>query len=51
MLLNLEINEGANLKGYLAIDSTVNGQSYGGIRMAPDLSPDLVTQLARTMTL
>jgi glutamate dehydrogenase (NAD(P)+) len=40
-----------DMRGYLAIDSTVNGQSHGGVRMAPDLSPELMTQLARVMTL
>ncbi len=45
------INEEPNLKGYLAIDSTVNGRSYGGVRMAPDLSADLMAQVARVMTL
>ncbi len=49
--LSLDINEGSNLKGYLAIDSTVDGRSHGGLRMAPNLSPGLITQLARTMTL
>ena len=50
-LISLDINEGSNLKGYLAIDSTVDGRSHGGLRMAPNLSPGLITQLARTMTL
>jgi glutamate dehydrogenase/leucine dehydrogenase len=40
-----------NLRGYLVIDSTVNGSSAGGVRMAPDLSPELMVQLARVMTL
>ncbi len=40
-----------DLKGYLAIDSTVNGSSAGGLRMAPDLSPELMTRIARAMTL
>lgn len=40
-----------DLRGYLAIDSTINRSSAGGLRMAPDLSPELMTQIARTMTL
>jgi len=50
-LIGVTIDEGANLQGYLAIDSTVNGRSYGGVRMAPDLSPDSITQVAGVMTL
>jgi len=33
-------DEETNLQGYLAIDATVSGRSYGGVRMAADLSPD-----------
>jgi glutamate dehydrogenase (NAD(P)+) len=40
-----------DLRGYLAIDSTVNNSSAGGLRMAPDLSPELMTRIARVMTL
>jgi glutamate dehydrogenase (NAD(P)+) len=40
-----------DLRGYLAIDSTVNGSSAGGLRMALDLSPELMTRIARVMTL
>jgi len=50
-LIGVTIDEGANLQGYLAIDSTVNGRSYGGVRMAPDLSPDSISQVAGVMTL
>ena len=50
-LICINISEEPNLKGYLAIDSTVNGRSYGGVRMAPDLSSDLMAQVARVMTL
>jgi glutamate dehydrogenase (NAD(P)+) len=50
-LISVVIDGGLGLNGYLAIDSTVNGRSYGGIRIAPDVSSDLITQLARTMTL
>jgi glutamate dehydrogenase (NAD(P)+) len=48
--VNINNNE-VNLRGYLAIDSTVNGRSVGGLRMAPDLSPDLIIKTARVMTL
>jgi glutamate dehydrogenase (NAD(P)+) len=47
----ISISAEPNLKGYLAIDSTVNGSSAGGVRMAPDLSPELMAQVARVMTL
>ena len=50
-MISVVIDEGLNLKGYLAIDSIVNGRCYGGLRMSPDLSPDLMAQLARVMTL
>jgi glutamate dehydrogenase (NAD(P)+) len=46
----ISINE-PDLKGYLAIDSTVNGHSHGGLRMSTDLSPELMTRIARVMTL
>jgi glutamate dehydrogenase (NAD(P)+) len=39
------------LIGYLAIDSTVNNRSAGGIRMLPDVSSNEVIYLARNMTL
>lgn len=50
-MISVVIDEGLNLKGYLAIDSIVNGRCYGGVRMSPDLSPDLMAQVARVMTL
>lgn len=50
-LISIDVNEELNLKGYLAIDSTINGCSHGGLRMAPDLSPDSIAQIARVMTL
>lgn len=37
--------------GYFAIDSTVNGYCCGGVRMMPDLSPSVVSELAHLMTL
>jgi len=50
-LICVNIDGEPNLRGYLAIDSTVNGISHGGVRMAPDLSPELMAQIARVMTL
>lgn len=50
-LISITLDEGANLQGYLAIDSTINDRCYGGVRMASDLSPDLITKVARAMTL
>ena len=47
----MTIDEGSQLQGYLVIDSTVNGSSCGGVRMATDLSPGLLAKLARVMTL
>ena len=47
----MTIDEGINLQGYLAIDSTVNGRCHGGVRMAQDITPDLIAKVARTMTL
>jgi len=50
-LICIDIDAEPNLRGYLAIDSTVNGSSAGGLRISPDLSPELMTQIARAMTL
>jgi len=50
-LISVVINAELSLKGYVAIDSTVNGRSYGGVRIASDLSPANLTELARVMTL
>ena len=50
-LISLVIDEGLSLKGYLSIDSTINGRCYGGVRLAPDLSPPTITEIARVMTL
>jgi len=50
-LIRVNIDREPNIRGYLAIDSTVNGSSAGGLRISPDLSPELMAQIARTMTL
>ena len=50
-LIRVNIEGEPDTRGYLAIDSTVNGHSNGGLRISPDLSPELMTQIARAMTL
>jgi len=45
------VDKESNLLGYLAMDSTINGCSYGGLRMVPSLSPKTLAQAARVMTL
>jgi glutamate dehydrogenase (NAD(P)+) len=50
-LISVVMDEGLELRGYLAMDSIVSGRCYGGLRMSPDLSPELIAQLARVMTL
>jgi len=50
-LISVTIDEGTNLQGYIAIASTVNGCCHGGLRMAPDITSDLIARVARTMTL
>jgi len=50
-LISVNVDEELNLRGYLAINSTVNGSCHGGLRMAPDLSPESIAQAARVMTL
>jgi glutamate dehydrogenase (NAD(P)+) len=39
-----------NMKGILVIDNTAVGWPAGGVRMAPDISIDEMTRLARAMT-
>ncbi|MEX2008121.1 MAG: Glu/Leu/Phe/Val dehydrogenase [Candidatus Spechtbacterales bacterium] len=38
------------MRGFLVIDNTVMGRGKGGIRMTPDVTPEEVFRLARTMT-
>jgi len=40
-----------SLLGYIVIDSTINGESCGGLRMLPDVSIPELQGLARVMTL
>lgn len=39
------------LQGYLVIDSMENGLAFGGMRVDPSITPDIVRRLARNMTL
>ncbi|MEB3751930.1 Glu/Leu/Phe/Val dehydrogenase dimerization domain-containing protein [Geobacillus icigianus] len=39
-----------DLKGYIVIDSLVNGISAGGLRMSPDISLGEIKKLAAIMT-
>jgi len=50
-LISVNVDDELKIKGYLAIDSTVNGRAYGGVRIAPDISPDSIVRVARVMTL
>ena len=43
--------DGADVLGFIAIDSTVCGRSCGGLRMLPDVDADEVRDLASAMTL
>lgn len=44
-------DKNSKLLGYLAIDSTINGRSRGGLRILPDISEKEITDLAQAMTL
>lgn len=44
-------DKNSDLMGYLAVDSTINGRSAGGLRMLPDVSEEEIIGLARAMTL
>ncbi len=50
-LISVTVTGETSLQGYLAIDATVNGRSYGGVRMASDFSPDSLARAARAKTL
>lgn len=43
--------DGAEVLGYVVIDSTVNGRAVGGLRMLPDIDEAEIRGLARAMTL
>lgn len=44
-------DEVSGLHGYLAIYSVRSGLSFGGLRISPTVTPEIVTQLARSMHL
>ena len=50
-LIEVPIDGEQDIRGYLAIDATVNGRSYGGVRISPDLSPEALSRVARAKTL
>ena len=50
-LISVKVDEGTIVQGYIAIDTTVNGYCHGGVRMATDLAPDTIANVARMMTL
>ena len=45
------VRQGAKLIGYLVIDSSIRGCSFGGLRMMPDIDEAEMRGLARAMTL
>ncbi len=44
------VDQGLDFKGYIAIDSLVEGMSFGGFRFHPSVSRQQVVYLARCMT-
>jgi glutamate dehydrogenase (NAD(P)+) len=47
----ITVSEGPEVLGYVAVDSTVNNRSCGGLRMLPDIDKEEMIGLARAMTL
>jgi glutamate dehydrogenase/leucine dehydrogenase len=45
------VSNGAEVRGYVVIDSIIGGHSLGGLRMLPDVGEAEVRALAHTMTL
>ncbi len=45
------LNVGQEEIGYVAIDSTIDGRSCGGLRLLPDIDADEILGLSRAMTL
>jgi len=45
------VSQGAEVSGYVVIDSMVAGRSCGGLRMLPDVDREEMSGLARSMTL
>ncbi|MFW6056805.1 MAG: Glu/Leu/Phe/Val dehydrogenase dimerization domain-containing protein, partial [Chloroflexota bacterium] len=51
IFLEVEGTSPTEVHGYLAIDSLVDGEAHGGLRLSDDVSPDLLRAAAHTMTL
>ncbi len=51
IFLEIEATTPVAVHGYLAIDSLVDGEAHGGLRLSDDVSPDLLRAAAHTMTL
>ena len=49
--LVVTIRRGSAVLGYVVIDSTVRGKSFGGLRMMPDVDEEEMRILARSMSL
>jgi len=45
------VSNGAEVRGYVVIDSIIGGHSLGGLRMLPDVDEAEIRALAHTMTL
>lgn len=51
ILIEIDSTTPVPVHGYLAIDSLVDGEAHGGLRISDDVSAGLLTTAARTMTL
>ena len=51
LLVEIDASTPEHVRGYLAIDSLVDGQAHGGLRFSDDVSPELLAAAAHTMTL
>jgi len=49
--IRCRVTQGAEIMGYLVIDSTIGNRSGGGLRMLPDIDELEIRSLARAMTL
>lgn len=47
----ITVSQGSEVIGYVVIDSTVGGRSFGGLRMLPDIDEAEMRELARATTL
>ena len=46
IFLEIEATTPVAVHGYLAIDSLVDGEAHGGLRLSDDVSPDLLRAAA-----